>query len=360
MRILVDGEVFQHTQTGVAKVTRGLYGALLRGGGSLEVDFVCRRGSLAVPPPGVSSIPVPAGIPTRLWRSVVVPMICLHRRPDVVHYPWNGRVGPFLSPLVVTTIHDVLPLIIPRYFADEEEEVRYRTAMSRDIARSHIIVTDSEFSRNEIQRHFHPSVEPVVVSPATDIAQVKADDERDYRDKYFLYVGGYDRRKGVEELLRVFREGHSSRKLQQRLILTGEPGHVTEACTKLIREGRERGMIEERGYVDEAQLAALYRHATALVYPSRYEGFGLPPLEAMALGCPVVTTSGTSLREVCGDAAVYIDPADTAAFLDVLCILEGDADFRRDLIQRGLRQARHFSWEESAVRFLSLLSPRVH
>lgn len=360
MRILVDGEVFQHTQTGVAKVTRGLYGALLRRGRSLEVEFVCRRGSLSVPPPGVSSIPVPASIPGRLWRSAVVPAICWRRRPDVIHYPWNGRVGPFLTSLVVTTIHDVLPVSIPRYFADEKQEARYRRTMSRDIARSDIIITDSAFSRDEIQRHFHPAVEPVVISPATDIAKVARNGDRPHPEGYFLYVGGYDPRKGVEELLRVFREGHSSRKLHQRLILTGEPGHVTDVCTRLIREGRESGTVEERGYVDEVQLAGLYRHATALVYPSRYEGFGLPPLEAMALGCPVATTSGTSLREVCGDAAVYIDPAEKASFLDALCTLERDAGFRRDLIQRGLKQAGRFSWEDSADRFFSLLSAHVH
>ncbi len=355
MRILVDGEVFHHTQTGIAKVTRGLYGALLRRDPLLEVAFICRNGALTSPPPGVSLIPVPAGVPPRLWRRAVVPGVCLLRRPDVIHYPWNGRVGLSLTPRVVTTIHDVLPLGIPSFFADGKQEARYRTGMSRDIARSDVIITDSEFSRTEIERHFHPAVDIVVITPATDIAGVPEVVGESPPEGYFLYVGGYDPRKGIEELLRVVHAGHSSGKLRQRLVLTGMPGHVSAECTQLIRGGKDGGFVEERGYVDEVQLAMLYRHATALVYPSRYEGFGLPPLEAMTLGCPVLTTSWTSLREVCGDAVVYIDPAEPVSFLDSLCILEKDVEFRRDLIRRGMAQARKFSWDDSADAFLSLL-----
>ncbi len=360
MRILVDGEVFGHTQTGVAKVTRGLYAALVRRNPMLEVRFACRHGSVPAALPGVLSISVPPAIPARLWRRAIVPALCLRHRPDVIHYPWNGRVGPFLSPLVITTIHDVLPLTIPGYFADERQESRYRKSMNRDITRSDVIVTDSEFSRGEIERHFHPAIETVVVSPATDIGKTPDHGDVQGLEGYFLYVGGYDPRKGVEELLRVFHEGHSTRRLRHRLLLVGEPRHVTDECARLIREGIDSGMVEEKGYVDEVQLAALYRHATALVYPSRYEGFGLPPLEAMSLGCPVLTTAGTSLREVCGDAALYIDPADPATFLENLCALEGDGAIRRALVSRGLDQARRFSWDESADRFLSLLIAHVH
>jgi len=355
VRILVDGQVFQYTHTGVAKVTLGLYRAILRVDPSLQVSFVCRNGALATAPAGVSPILVSANIPPRLWRSVVFPAVCRWRRPDIVHFPWNGRVGPFLTARVVTTVHDVLPLAIPSYFATGKEEARYRRVMSRDLTRSSIIITDSEFSKSEIERHFHPAVEPVVIAPGTDIANVPSDGPGDTPDGYFLYVGGYAHRKGIDDLLRVFHEGHRSGRLHQRLVLAGEPAHVTDDCTRLIVEGKKGGFVEERGYVGERQLAALYRHATALAYPSRYEGFGLPPLEAMTLGCPVLTTRGTSLPEVCGDAAVYIDPSDTASYLDALCRLETDAGLRRKLIHRGFDQAKRFSWGGSAAKFISLV-----
>jgi glycosyltransferase involved in cell wall biosynthesis len=252
-------------------------------------------------------------------------------------------------------VHDVLPLAIPSYFATVNEEARYRRVMSRDLKRSGVIVTDSEFSKSEIDRHFHPVVEPVVIAPATDIASLAGDGQADTPDGYFLYVGGYAHRKGIEDLLLVFHEGHRSGRLHARLVLTGEPALVTDACTRMIVDGKKGGFVEERGYVDDRQLASLYRHATALVYPSRYEGFGLPPLEALTLGCPVLTTRGTSLPEVCGTAAVYIDPSDIASFLEALCTLETDGEFRRELIHRGFDQARRFSWEESAAKFLSLV-----
>ncbi len=355
MRILVDGEVFQHGLTGIAKVTRGLYSALVRYDPALEVAFLSRRSALEALPETVASIPVWAGIPARLWRSTVVPGICMRWKPDVIHFPWNGRVGPFLSPPVVTTIHDVLPLAIPSFFPDENAEERYRRVMRRDIARSNLIITDSQFSRDEIERYFRPRIEIVVVLPATDIAKTTDGNFSPIPGGYFLYVGGYDRRKGIEELLRAFHAGHRSHRLDQKIVLTGEPRSVTDDCSRLIREGKEAGFVEEWGYVDENRLAALYRHATALVYPSRYEGFGLPPLEALTLGCPVLTTSGTSLREVCGDAVVYIDPAATASFVEALAAFEKDSEFRRMLISRGLKQAKRFSWDVSARKFHSLL-----
>jgi glycosyltransferase involved in cell wall biosynthesis len=359
VQILVDGQVFQYTQTGVAKVTLGLYQALLQADPALQVSFVCRSGALHAVPAGALQIAVPTYVPARLWRRLVVPAVSRWQRPDVVHFPWNGRVGPSLAGCVVVTIHDVLPLAIPSYFATEKEESAYRRAMSRDLARGNVIITDSEFSKSEIGRHFHPAIEPVVIPPATGIADVADDGSRGSIAGYFLYVGGYAPRKGIDDLLRAFREGRQVGKIHQRLLLIGEPAHVSVECTRLIAEGKEGGFIEERGYVDESQLASLYRHATALVYPSRYEGFGLPPLEALTLGCPVLTTRSTSLPEVCGDAAVYVDPSDTASFLDALCALETDEGLRRQLIHRGFVQARRFSWESSAAKFQTLLFEHV-
>jgi glycosyltransferase involved in cell wall biosynthesis len=357
-RILVDGAVLQYAHTGVAKVTLGLYRALLSLDPALEISIVCRGSGANAIPDGIAQVPVPGIVPLQVWRSGVMPWVTRSKKPDVVHFPWNGRVGPFLRASVVTTVHDVLPLAIAGYFAGGEEE-QYRRGLSRDLARTDILITDSEFSRNEIVRHFRPAADPVVVSPATDITEVPVGEPAGPSAGYFLYVGGYARRKGIDDLLRVFVEGHRTGRLLLPLLLTGEPHHVTEECSRMIAEGKEKGFVEEKGYVDERQLATLYRHATALVYPSQYEGFGLPPLEAMALGCPVVTTRATSLPEVCGDAAVYVDPFDTVGFLEALRRIESDAQFRRDLAERGLIQSRQFSWKKSAEIFLGLIRAHV-
>ena len=357
-RILVDGAVLQYAHTGVAKVTLGLYRALLGLDPALEISIVCRGSGTNAIPAGITPIPIPGIVPPQFWRSGVMPGVTRWKRPDVVHFPWNGRVGPFLPASVVTTVHDVLPLAIPGYFVGGEEEL-YRRGLSRDLARSDVLITDSEFSRSEIVRHFRPSVDPVVVSPATDIAEMPDGDPEGPPGGYLLYVGGYARRKGIDDLLRVVVEGHRSGRLTRPLLLTGEPNHVTDECTRMIVEGRQKGFVEEKGYVDERQLAALYRHATALVYPSRYEGFGLPPLEAMALGCPVVTTRATSLPEVCGEAAVYVDPSDTRGFLEALCRIESDAQFRRGLVEGGLVRSRQFTWKRSAEIFLGLIHAHV-
>jgi glycosyltransferase involved in cell wall biosynthesis len=113
--------------------------------------------------------------------------------------------------------------------------------------------------------------------------------------------------------------------------------------------------VEERGYVDEPTLAQLFQQARALVYPSKYEGFGLPPLEAMTAGCPVITTRETSLPEVCGEAAVYVDPDDHRAFAEAIMAIETDPLLRERLRTAGSAQASTFTWGEAAATFLGAL-----
>ena len=109
-----------------------------------------------------------------------------------------------------------------------------------------------------------------------------------------------------------------------RLVLAGEPHYFSADFRSMVERGRSAGWLEELGYVSDAELAALYGRALALAYPSKYEGFGLPPLEAMVLGCPVITTRGTSLPEVCGDAAVYVDPDDPASLARAVTAVAAD------------------------------------
>jgi glycosyltransferase involved in cell wall biosynthesis len=274
----------------------------------------------------------------------------------VIHFPWNGQIPRLASGGVVAmTLHDVLPLAIPGYFATPEREGEYRLCVAADLERADVVITDSEYSKSEIIRCFLPRHEPEVVPLATSIGKWASEEGVEEKSPYFLYAGGYDARKGLVPLLQTFLVQRREGKVRSRLVLVGKVIPFSQEFRDLVGKGVELGWVEERGFVPEEELARLYRGALALLYPSQYEGFGLPPLEAMTLGCPVVTTRAMSLPEVCGDAAYYFDLQNLRTLAEAMIRIEASADGRRELAGRGRRQAARFSWENSANRFLQLI-----
>jgi glycosyltransferase involved in cell wall biosynthesis len=360
MDVLLDAVVFEIPSTGIGKVTAGLCGACLDRQHTLTVTALHRRPLRHVFPEAVHSLAVGRFLPYRVWRPIAFRWAT--RKIPLAYFPWNGDV-PELHPrvTVVSNIHDVLPLIIPGFFPTPAAEAAFRRRVQRDIDRTHLLFTDSDFSRRQLCANFTVRTEPIVMrfGPTTAARHVHSATPPAEERPYFLYVGGYDPRKGIETLLRVFLDMHREHRLSARLILTGTPKYFSTALRNLIRNGKEQGIIEEAGYVDEPTLADLYVRALALVYPSKFEGFGLPPIEAMTVGCPVVTTRHTSLPEVCGDAVLYIEPDDHAEFGNTLVAVEQNADLREDLRARGYQQSKTFSWDQAATVFLDAVSRTV-
>lgn len=356
MHLLLDAAVFEFPPTGIAKVTAGLAAACLAQDPELSITALHRRPLAQAFPSAIRAKSFGRHLPYRMWRSLA--FRAATKTIPVAWFPWNGDV-PALSPrvTVVSILHDVLPLILPDHFTSPEQETAYRQRVQRDIDRTHLLFTDSDYSRQQILSHFRVKREPHVLrfGPTLHPPTQHTTPPATYASPYFLYVGGYDKRKGIEHLLRVFLALHKEQRITSRLILTGSKRHVSEDLRALIESGIAMRVVEETGYVDEGTLSDLYHHALALVYPSIYEGFGLPPLEAMAAGCPVITTRGTSLPEVCENAALYIDPEDSPSFRDALVTLEHNTQIREELRQKGLRRAATFSWEAAATQFLDAL-----
>lgn len=357
MNIVLDGTVLQQEATGIAKTLSCLYDSCYQIRPSLKIKALHRLPLVSEVPQSIHPFQLSPKKPEIFWRNLFLPFYINRNKIDVVHFPWNGNVPPFINEaMVITTIHDVLPLEIPGYFLKPSDEKRYLKKTQESIDRSSLIVTVSEYSKEQIMENFRVKNEPVVVyhGPTLHTYGTKQDyHENSRKNDYFLYVGGYDKRKGIETLLKIFIKLHEEKNLQSKLILTGSMNYFSPQFKRLVDEGVKHGFVEEKGYVSDSELLNLYSNALALVYPSKYEGFGLPPLEAMNMGCPVITTDCTSIPEVCGKSAYYVDIDDSKAFSEALINLDGDSSLRDKLKKRGIKQASKFSWENSAKVFLN-------
>ena len=364
--ILLDTYIFTKYAGGMAKVTSFLYEALLNLAPH-KVQGISHKalksGSL---PTGIKNTVLPLPLGRETWRRVVLPIYSHLKSPAVMHFPANGLIPAGLpsSTTVVMTLHDVLQLDMDDFYTPERQRKKeaYLKRLLSDLNRSNLVVTVSDYSKQRILHHFpHLEREPLVIPNAPTLERPDAMNALSLEAltalgrPYFLYTGRYEKRKGLEWLLDVFLAGHQAGTLKSRLLITGEPVLISEAFNQQMKTAKALGIVEELGYVDDPTLMRLMNEAVALVYPSFAEGFGLPPLEAMNLFCPVITTALTALPFTCGQGVYYVDPQIPSTLQVAMQRLESEAHLRNEFIDLGLKQANTFSWKRSAASFLEAL-----
>ena len=324
------------------------------------------------------------------FEQILFPQACARLGADVAHVPYWAPPLVHSTPTVVT-IHDLIPLLLPEYRGGPL--VRLYTALVSAGAHSAAqILTDSRASRRDILAHLGLPPEHVKViylaaseryaqatppsteekcrdAPlglratrlrATRLRATRLPNGEDavrarYRlpERYMLYLGGFDVRKNVATAIGTYRWAGPAIGEECPLVIAGRlPERDTPFTPDPRRLAREQG-VDERfmrftGFVEEAHKPALYRGAVAFIFPSLYEGFGLPPLEALACGTPVVGSATSSIPEVVGDAGVLLPPDDAEGMARALIQLATDADFHAELSHRALVQASHFSWKRAA------------
>jgi glycosyltransferase involved in cell wall biosynthesis len=257
----------------------------------------------------------------------------------------EGLLAPPLPQ--VTTVHDVLPLLYPSDYPRQQYYFRHYVPAVLRASRAVIVISES--TRRDLLHFYDVAPEKVHVALAGYDSQrfIPAPESPRDGEPYLLCVGNVMPHKNLVRLVEAF--ALVARELPVRLVLRGwgKPRHVRVLRDRIGALGLE-ARVDWRPYASDEELLALYRGARALVLPSLHEGFGLTALEAMACGTPVVAAGVSSIPEVVGDAGVLVDPLDSASIAAGLCRILTDDPLCKDLRERGLERAGHFSWEATA------------
>jgi glycosyltransferase involved in cell wall biosynthesis len=295
-----------------------------------------------------------------LWEQTVVPAQAAALRLDVYHAP-NHMLPLGLTCPAVVTIHDLFYLERDLHRRRNQAYLAVMTKLA--LRRATLVIAASEYTRRAVEARYPEVVGRVeVVYPGIDRGLRRPTPPQLERfrsrigleDKYVLSVGTLEPRKNLVRLIDAFGRMVEEGQMQHRLVLVGALGWKTQALEKALARSRYRERIHCVGHVSDAELACWYAGADVFVYPSLKEGFGVPPVEAMTLGAPVVTSNTTSLPEVVGQAALQVDPYDVEAIAAAMLRVVREECLAEELRRAGQERARRYDWPESARRHLAL------
>ncbi|HEY7289807.1 MAG TPA: glycosyltransferase family 1 protein [Vicinamibacterales bacterium] len=292
-------------------------------------------------------------------EQLKVPLALRREGVALFHAP-HYVLPPLVQSRSVVTIHDCIHLMFPQYLPNRAALAYARASIRMAARRSTRVMTVSESSKRDILRFVDAPPEKIdvihnayderfgVEPHEEDVVRVR--ERFQLQDEFILYAGNVKPHKNLERLIQAFDLVRRRGLDQVKLIIIGDEVSKYASLRRAVHRYQLHKFVRFLGYVPEETLAVMYRLAGVFVFPSLYEGFGLPPLEAMASGTPVVTSNVSSLPEVAGDAAVLVDPYDPQAIADGMYTVLTDEQQRRTLRAKGLARAAQFSWERSVRR----------
>jgi glycosyltransferase involved in cell wall biosynthesis len=346
---------------GIGTYIRNLLRHLARLDQQTEFVLFCRpvdAPGLAALGPNFRPVPERSGSYS-VSEQLMIPLALRREGIELFHAP--HYVLPALVPCrSVVTIHDCIHLMFPQYLPGRGALTYARTSISIAARRSTRVLTVSESSKRDILRFVDVPAEKIDViynayderfgvEPAEeDVVRVR--ERYQLHDEFVLYAGNVKPHKNLERLIEAFHLVRNRGLDHLKLVLIGDDISKYAALRRAVHQHQLHKYVRFLGYLPEETLAVLYRLAGVFVFPSLYEGFGLPPLEAMASGTPVVTSNVSSLPEVAGDAAVLVDPYSPESIASGIFSVLSDERIRLNLRVKGLARARQFSWESSVRR----------
>ena len=359
LKVALDGEPLLARRTGISRFCEGLIGALRRIDGIdtsvYAVTWRTRPDLEALLPAGVALIgrPMPARPIRALWQAGLdAPLEWWTGRLDLVHGT-NSIVPPTRKAARLVTVHDLSPLRFPEVC--EPATLAYPNLIGRAIDRGAWVHTDSQFVADEVIEAFgvDPARVKAIPPGIPPLAEGGQAPDLGTLGRYILAIGTVEPRKDYPTLVRAF-DGIAGARPELGLVIVGADAWGAEPLMQAIERSPYRERIVRPGYLEDADLAALLRGAALLAYPSRYEGFGFPPLQAMAAGVPVVATAAGSVPEVVGPAAVLVPVGDADSLAEGLVHLLDDEKARAEKVAAGRQRAALFSWDQLAVHMSDL------
>jgi glycosyltransferase involved in cell wall biosynthesis len=354
LRVGFDGRAFSSPAAGIRRYSTELVRALVALGEPLDV--VVLGGEPGCIPGGLERVTGSSHPPTNAgWTLIGLPRTAARARVHVIHSP--AYTAPFWAGVpVVLTIHDVSYETHPEWYPYRRDWLR-RYFYRRSATGASRILTVSAFSAAEIATAYGIPASRITVTPpgvhgtfAAGDPNVALDLPANVTEPFLLHVGDIHERRNlplvVDALLEARRHFGAAAALS--LVLAGVDRGVSDGLCEMASEAGSPDAVVALGPVSEERVHALYRGATALVYPSLYEGFGLPLIEAMASGTPVLASHEASIPEVLGGAGLLLDPRDVSAWRDAIIRVVNDEALRHDLRARGLARAGTYTWQRTA------------
>jgi glycosyltransferase involved in cell wall biosynthesis len=364
MRVAFDGTTLRPARTGVGYYTEHLLHHLATESVDDEIIVISNRplDTTSPLPPNVRVVSSSSRVPRLVWMQTIAPRLLRRLGVDVAHFT-NGMVPLAMSAPTVVTIHDMSLTMFPKYHPPR------RVLLNRplvDVAarRADAIITVSESAKRDIVRLYGsqaerihvvheaaaPSFQPIRDQPLLDRVRQRYE----LAERFVLYVGTIEPRKNLPKLIEGFARRRKSGEIPHQLVCAGPYGWLSRDIEDLIDRLQIEQSVRFTGYVPFDDLAALYSLAEMFVFPSLYEGFGLPVIEAMACGTPVITGQVAALAEVGGGAVEQVGHLDADSLGDAMVRLAGDPRRRGELSSLGLQRAHTFSWQRAARETLKV------
>lgn len=299
----------------------------------------------------------PGSLYRMLWGVLPIPYkLFFGKKADITHF-FNFCIPPGVYGKKVVTIHDMALHRFP-YTIRLKTKIMLKLNLNKSIKCADAIIAVSEFTKSEIQKFYNVSPEKIYVVPnGVDVDKFHANyteqnkmfvkEKYGIKGEYFLYMGNVEPRKNLSHLIKAYIYAQKECKgIFPKLIIGGAKGWLCEEIYQLVEKNND--CIKIIGYVGDEDVPILMSAAKVFCYVSLYEGFGMPVLEAMACGTPVLTSNTSALKEVAGDAAVQVNPMDVTSITNGLLELYNNKELRDYCKQQGVNRARNYSWEKAA------------
>ncbi|WP_394884845.1 glycosyltransferase family 4 protein [Clostridium butyricum] len=301
----------------------------------------------------------PYSIYRRIWRCMPIKYNVLFRNDADIYQFFNFIVPTNISGKVITTIHDLTYILYPETM-DKKNRERLKKDMINTVNRVDYILTISENSKNDIIKYLNiPEDKITVIYPGVDEIYKQVLDEKHIEKikrkyniigRYLLYLGTLEPRKNIETIIKSYNDFIKSSDEDIKLVLAGKKGWLYDSIFNLVSEYGLENNVVFTDYVDDSDKPALYQGAEIFLFPSLYEGFGIPVAEAMASRTPVITSNSSSLPEVAGDSAIITEPLDYRKISESIKKILRDSNIRQKMIENGIKQVEKFNWDDSAEK----------